>query len=325
MLKEIHSLAKTEAFLWPDTYQKGRLPTVFFDPLYVLRASLHREDIILCHDVGPISHTELFDPKTCNNYKAAYEKIKKVKPGVVFVSESSKLEFQKYYGEDFRFLHAIPLYARLSARKGITSPIDGVTPPFFLTVAALEPRKNYLRVMEAYAQTGLHAKGIKYVFCGPRGYEANKILAAAAATPGVVALAYVSEPQLRWLYAKASGFVLPSLLEGFGVPALEAADAGLIPLVSKGGAQEEAIGGFGVLVDPMSVESIASGLTTLVSIKDDDRKVLIANAREHAKSLTLDRFLRGWERILKDNGPYPPPLPAPIVVLRQRQQIPELT
>jgi len=304
MLKEIDWLGSTDVLLWPDAYQdRQRLPILFFDPLYVLRSSLSREDIVLCHDVGPVSHREFFDPSTSRNYDAAYAKIKAAKPGLVFVSEASKLEFQKYFGRDFRFLHVILLYVRPTAQKGILTPVEGVSPPFLLTVAGLEQRKNYLRVMEAYSRTGLNEKGISYVFCGPRGNGAEEILAVAANTPGVIAHSYVSEPELRWLYANATGFVLPSLLEGFGVPALEAASAGLVPLVSRGGAQEEAIGGNGVLVDALSIDSIADGLITLVNMQDNERAALVARARAHAETLTLERFLPSWEALLKENKP----------------------
>jgi glycosyltransferase involved in cell wall biosynthesis len=302
MLKEINWLGSADSLLWPTTHRNGRLPTVFFDPLYVLRADLTREDIVLCHDIGPVSHPGLFDADTSRNYEAAYAKIKAAKPGIVFVSEASRREFQEFFGADFRFLHAIPLYARPAAQSGVLASIEGISRPFLLTVAALERRKNYLRVLEAYARSGLHKKGIAYVFCGPRGNASAEILAAAQCVPGVVALSYVSEAQLRWLYANATGFVLPSLLEGFGVPALEAAAAGIVPLVSRGGAQEEAISGNGVLVDPSSVDSIADGLTTLVTMRDDERAALVARARAHAKILTIDRFLRKWEALLQGNA-----------------------
>lgn len=304
MLKEIDALLDSHLFMRADAFKKGaRLPTVFFDPLYVLRTRLERDDIVLCHDVGPVSHPQLFFPSTTHAYKIAYEKIKAVKPGVIFVSDASKRAFTDLYGNDYRFLETIPLYFRPSTSRGDKIAPDGVTKPFLLTVGALETRKNYLRVMQAFHKAGLHERGVNYVFCGPRGNQSEEIMAAAAATPGVTALSYASEEELRWLYANASGFVLPSLLEGFGVPALEAAHNGLVPLVSRGGAQEEAVGGHGIFVDPISVDSIADGMIELLALDDERRNSLVARARQHAASLTLQRFLDGWDAVLKNNGP----------------------
>nr|WP_294517386.1 glycosyltransferase family 1 protein [uncultured Rhodopila sp.] len=299
MLQEISWLGSAE---WVQPNADARLPTVFFDPLYVLRADLGRDDIVLCHDVGPVSHPDLFDTDTVRTYKAAYSRLQSAAPGVVFVSQASRLEFAKYFGSDFRFLHAIPLYARPVLHQGPQAPVEGVARPFLLTVAALERRKNYTRVIEAYARAGLHDKGIAYVFCGPRANASAEILAAAGRTPGVVRLPYVPDAQLRWLYANASGFVLPSLLEGFGVPALEAAGAGLVPLVSRGGAQEEAIGGNGILVDPLSVDSIAAGLTALIAMNEAERSAMVARAKAHAEAMTRDLFLQRWDAVLRDNA-----------------------
>ena len=39
---------------------RGGAPTLFMDPLYVMRAKLAADDIVLCHDVGPVSHPECF-------------------------------------------------------------------------------------------------------------------------------------------------------------------------------------------------------------------------------------------------------------------------
>lgn len=303
MLKDIGWLTPTQALHSPAAYRNGqRLPTVFFDPLYVLRADLHPEDIVLCHDVGPISHAHLFAETTTRDYTAAYAKITAVKPGMIFVSNASKFEFEKLYGSDFRYLHVIPLYARPAVSNGDLVPVEGVSPPFLLTVGALEKRKNYQHVIEAYASTKLHQEGVSYVLCGPRGNASDEICALAAVTPGVTALSYVSEDQLRWLYAKARGFVLPSLLEGFGLPALEAVQAGLIPLVSRGGAQEEAIGGNGILVDPDSTASIAGGLQALAHMTESERAMIIARARAHADTLTFKRFVGAWEQTLLRNN-----------------------
>jgi glycosyltransferase involved in cell wall biosynthesis len=302
MLKELDLLGTNERFPWPDANSYGRLPTLFFDPLYVSRARLRPDDIVLCHDVGPISHPELFQAGTSKSYERAYKKMSEVKPGVVFVSDASRREFVKLVGEDFRFLHTIELYVRPSIVDGEMAPVPGVHAPFLLTVGAVEIRKNYLRVLEAYARTKLGERGIGYVFCGPRGVRADEVLSAAAEIPGVKALHYVSDSELNWLYANAVGFVLPSLLEGFGVPALEAANAGLVPLVSRGGAQEEAINGHGVLVDPTSVESIAAGLVQLVEMSREERGALADAARRHAKTLSLERFLKQWDAVLMSNG-----------------------
>src|SRR5687768_2507718 len=64
MLMEISRLGASDKVPRLGRSGLARLPTLFFDPLYVLRARLEARDIVLCHDVGPITHTELFEPGT---------------------------------------------------------------------------------------------------------------------------------------------------------------------------------------------------------------------------------------------------------------------
>lgn len=273
-------------------------PTLYFDPLYVLRTRLARKDIVLCHDVGPITHTELFDTATSDLYRRAYEMIRAAKPGVVFVSEASRDAFISLYGNDFRFLKVIPLYVRAAMNNGEMKAPLGVKTPFLLTVGALEVRKNHRRIISAFEKSGLRERGYSYVFCGPRGNNAEEVYALAEKTENVHGFGYLSDAEIRWLYRNASGFVLPSLLEGFGLPALEAAKHGLISVVSHEGAQKEAVGDGGILVDALSVDSIAGGMRRLVDMPAVEKQARLALIRQHADRLSYDRYISEWSELL---------------------------
>lgn len=283
----------------PKVAPKGNaLPTLFLDPLYVLRAGLTRDDVVLCHDVGPVTHPSLFDPSTVHSYQVAYERIVQAQAGIVFVSEASQRAFTGRFGEDFRFLRTIPLYVRQGSERGDDKPPPGIRKPFLLTVGALEVRKNYPRIIEAFGQSGLAERGYTHVICGARGNAADVVARMAKEAPAVQAIGYCTDAELRWLYRNASGFVLPSLLEGFGLPGLEAAKHRLLSLVSADTAQEEAVAGGAVLVDPLSVASIASGMRQLVDMSDAERQAKLGTALQRAHELTLDAFLQRWSDLL---------------------------
>ncbi|MBC8049852.1 MAG: glycosyltransferase [Chitinophagales bacterium] len=304
MMLELRLLRGREIAFWPEgRFVQGRTRLIL-DPLYVLRSKLEREDIVQCHDIGPVSHPELFGPLISGLYEEAYQKIKRAGCGMVFVSDASQSAFRERYGDKFRFMQTVAQYVRPGVLTGETSPCPGAKTPFLLTVGALELRKNHLRVLEAYQRSGLHERGVGYVFCGARGIGSDEILKKASTIPGVTALGYVTEPQLRWLYLNGCGFVLPSMLEGFGLPPIEAAQRGLVPLVSAGGAQEEAIGGAGVLVDPFSVESIKDGLIRLVDMSANERSAHLQKAVRRGKILTFDRYISAWDRILQVNDKF---------------------
>lgn len=276
---------------------------LYMDPLYVLGDAPGPGDIVLCHDLGPVTHPELFGPSTELSYRRAYELIRRGRPGLVFVSAASRDAFVEAYGTDYPFLEVIPLFVRDLVQPAELRPPAGVSGPFLLTVGALERRKNYLRTLEAFASTGLSDHGYSYVFCGPRGNAADEIASAAGRTPGAVQLGYVNDAELGWLYRHAAGFVLPSLLEGFGMPALEAARHGLLSVVGNGGAQREAVGEGAIFVDETSVADIALGLRRLVEMDRHERGRRVEMARAHARSLTLERFIGSWRALLQSRGP----------------------
>ncbi|TIV74853.1 MAG: glycosyltransferase family 4 protein, partial [Mesorhizobium sp.] len=131
MMLEISWLKDSRHFLIGGKTAGGDTK-VFLDPLFVLRSELTEKDIVLCHDVGPLSHSFLYDTVTVANYRIAYEKISRERPGIVFVSDWSKDKFVSLYGLNFRFLTTIPLYVRTGLFDGPLEPLSGIDGPFFL-------------------------------------------------------------------------------------------------------------------------------------------------------------------------------------------------
>ena len=297
MLREIALLGTSSRFLWPEP-KAVKLKRLFLDPLYVSRSRLESSDIVLCHDIGPVSHPELYESGTVGAYEKAYTKIATARPGMVFVSNASRLAFEARFGTGFRFLRAISLYVRPGSLAGHFEPVPGIQRPFFLTVGALETRKNQQTAIEAFERYGFAKRHASYILCGARGSGAEDIVASAARTSGVKVLSYVSDAQLRWLYKEASAFVLPSLLEGFGMPALEAALHGLVPIISRDSALAEAVNGAGIHVDPRSVSDIGDAMESVLALDEGRRDALKSALIARARSATREKFLAVWEDLL---------------------------
>ncbi|TPI82036.1 glycosyltransferase family 4 protein [Mesorhizobium sp. B2-8-9] len=276
----------------------GSNSRVFLDPLFVLRSELAEKDIVLCHDVGPLSHSFLYDAVTVANYRIAYEKIRRHRPGIVFVSDWSKDNFISIYGLDFRFLTTIPLYVRTGLFDGPQEILPGIGGRFFLTVGAFETRKNQIAALKAYRDGGFCEQGIKYVLCGPKGQGRDKIIDFAKSVAGVLMPGYVPDSQLRWLYAHAEAFVLPSLLEGFGMPALEAAYMGLLPIVSEESALVEAVEGVCAQVAPKDPSAIGQAMRLALSRSSAEKARTSRELREVALRASKQRFLQGWRGLL---------------------------
>jgi glycosyltransferase involved in cell wall biosynthesis len=297
MMLEVNWLKDSE-FLQIGDDVAGHGFRLFLDPLYVLRSDLTERDIVLCHDVGPLTHGALYDPKTVENYRIAYSKITRRKPGVVFVSNWSKDRFRQLFGSDFRFLKAISLYVRAELFNVPAQPFPGVDGRFFLTVGAFETRKNQIAALRAYRDGGFHDDGVMYVLCGSRGAGYQAIFDFAKSIPGVFIAGYVPDAQLRWLYVNAEAFVLPSLLEGFGMPALEAACMGLLPIVSEDSALVEAVSGICAEVPPTNPDAIAEAMWKALFRSSAEKEETGRMLRDVAARATKERFLAEWRNLL---------------------------
>ncbi|MDH6229816.1 glycosyltransferase involved in cell wall biosynthesis [Mesorhizobium soli] len=298
MMLEIGLLGNSDRFLIGSKADAGGF-LVFLDPLYVLRSRLASRDIVLCHDVGPLTHSELYDPRTVENYRLAYDKIARAKPGMVFVSDWSRACFGSIFGTDFRQLTTIPLYVRTELFNGHAEAVPALEGrPFFLTVGALETRKNQVAALKAFRDGRFWDQGIAYVLCGARGAGHEEISALAANEPGVFMLNYVPDAQLRWLYGHAEAFVLPSLLEGFGMPALEAAYMGLLPIVSADSALVEAVSGVCMEVSPHDHRSITDGMRRALVRSGAEKMQTSLALRQMAVGATKERFIGQWRDLL---------------------------
>lgn len=269
-------------------------PTLHLDPLSVVRHRLEPSDAVLCHDVGPITHPHYFGPGIEAFYISAYEKIRAAKPHMVFVSKTSQREFHRLFGDDYASSTVIYIPTRLGVQRGEGSRLEGMDQPFLLTVGSIGDRKNQRRSIEAFAASGLADKGWRYAVVGGPEPGADAVIRLAESTPGVLWLGYVSDCELRWLYRNAAGFVLMSLLEGFGMPVIEATEHDLPCLVSRSGILSE-VGGEAMLqADPEDIASIAEGMRRLAEMPEDERASRIAEAHAHIRMFEREPILAQW-------------------------------
>ncbi|MGI9145259.1 MAG: glycosyltransferase family 4 protein [Chloroflexota bacterium] len=138
---------------------------------------------------------------------------------------------------------------------------------FWLAVGTTEPRKNHLRLLAAYARLrATHSATYPLVLVGGAGWMMDD-LGARIESLGLVGhvqrLGYVDDLALQWLYQNCTAFCYPSLLEGFGLPVVEAMSLGAAVLTSSVTSLPEVVGDAGVLVDPFDVDAICAGMRLL--------------------------------------------------------------
>lgn len=170
---------------------------------------------------------------------------------------------------------------------------SGVTGPYLLSVGTREPRKNLGRILAAYerARPGL-PEPWPLVVVGPDGWGDSL-----EAVPGVVLLGAVPAPVLAALYAGARCLVYAPLLEGFGLPAVEAM-ASCTPVVAS---RVPSTGRAALEVDPLDVEDMARGMVRAAA-DDRLRAELVTAGLLRAQELTWAAaaadHVRLWRELL---------------------------
>ncbi|NNJ11389.1 glycosyltransferase family 4 protein [Chloroflexales bacterium ZM16-3] len=141
----------------------------------------------------------------------------------------------------------------------------GLPESFLLFVGTLEPRKNLVRLIEAFGRLsdmGAHP-GLSLVIAGRRGWLYEEIFAAVdrlGLAERVYFLDFIDDSHLPGVYNLARAFVYPSLYEGFGLPALEAMACGTPVVTANLSSLPEVVGDAAVLVDPLNPDVIADGI-----------------------------------------------------------------
>jgi glycosyltransferase involved in cell wall biosynthesis len=175
--------------------------------------------------------------------------------------------------------------------------------PYLLFVGSLLPRKNVFALRDAVSE--LARRGYPHLLAIVAA-DPGRLLpsapreAVAAELPGapgqVVMIPRPTDLELAGLMAGAEAFCLPSLGEGFGLPALEAMACGTVVLVSDRGALPEVVGDSGLVVPP-TADALEEALRRVFD-RPEDFASLRQRAVARARRFGWDRTARGWARVL---------------------------
>jgi len=166
----------------------------------------------------------------------------------------------------------------------------GIGRDFLLAVGSLQPRKNLVRLIRAYAK--LRGENTSWapqlVIVGRKLWLAAEIFAEVRRqrwAEDVILTGYVADEDLPKLYRAATAFVYPSLFEGFGLPPVEAMACGTPVITSNTSSLPEVVGDAAVLIDPCDEQALAGAL---VQITGDAalRAHLRGQGIERAKTFT---------------------------------------
>ena len=263
-------------FLAPITESRPYVVTIHDMGLEALRG---------CHPLAKRLYTRNLIPKVARGARL-----------VLANSEYSKWEIVRWLGISEDRIRVTPLAASPEFRPGQAPAVPHN--PYFLYVGNLEPRKNLKRLIDAFTRVG--DIGHELWIVGNSWYRAEEIhrqVRERGIEERVKFLGYVPREELPGLYGGATAFVYPSLLEGFGLPVVEAMACGAPVITSNNSALKDVAGGAARLVDPLDVDSMARGLTELAESSELRSTLAAAGLRraaefswENTAALTLDAY-----------------------------------
>jgi glycosyltransferase involved in cell wall biosynthesis len=296
-----------------------RPPDVLFVPAhvipFVLPARRLPPSVVTVHDLGyrafpqahPLGQRLYLDWSTRWSVHAAER--------VIAVSEATQRDLARAYGTaapKVAVVHeaAAPVPPAAPGEIVAAQARYGLARPYALYVGTLQPRKNLVRLLDAYARlhmadSGRADPGFDLVLAGAPGWLSVPILDAAArlqraGLAGRIHLpGYVPDGDLAALLRGARLFCYPSLYEGFGLPILEAQSAGVPVVTARNSSLPEVAGDAALLVDPEDVDALAAAMLRL-SRNEDLREALIRAGHANVARFSWAKAARETLAVLEE-------------------------
>jgi glycosyltransferase involved in cell wall biosynthesis len=267
-----------------------------------------RRHVLTITDVAVLEHPEWYGRAYGRWYGWLWPRLVPRAAAIITISRFSKERIVEVLGVREESVHVTPLGVDASWTGGdegdreVRAAYD-LDRPYLLCVAAVSPRKNFRRVLDAWRTVQRQLDDVSLVIVGKTGLPFSPGRDFDLNVPGVRLLGYVPDSDLGALYRGAVAFVYPSLYEGFGLPVLEAMACGTPVVTSCVTALPEVAGDAAITVDPYSVGEIADALTLIV--RDGSlRAALRERGQARARAFSWEACAeKTWQVLSSTRGP----------------------
>lgn len=272
------------------------------DPISVPKGTIH---IVRLHDLLPLTHPAFFRPEAIEIYTYGLRVLIQNR-NITWVTDtqSQANTMKRFFGEDSDIrVIGCPLKPDLASQhvKSIKRRANQ-----FLVVNTLEPRKQTELIVESFNflyTSGRLSRNAKLIIVGKHGWLQDHLvtkLNSGVFGKNVQWHQEVSEFELQKLYYESEYVVSASLAEGFGLPPLEGAARGAIPIVSNISAHMDNFGKNAVYFEANSAKSLMSALESVSGLNKYQKEKMVESSRKTAGNFSATRIMNLWTHLLDE-------------------------
>lgn len=276
---------------------RRRTPDVFFTPAHVIPFVFRGRSVATVHDLGYHYFPEAYTRRQLAYLKLSTRSNCRLSRKIISDSEATKADLIKFYDVDPRKIDVI--YPGIDPQlKPVTDANEleaaqkryNVTAPYLLFISTLQPRKNLVRLIQAYAAADLPHE---LVLAGSQGWRSGPIFDEInrldlSIRQRVRLTGFVEDADKAALISGATVLLYPSLYEGFGFPLLEGQTCGTPVIAANTSSLPEIAGGAALLVDPEDSTAIADSMRLIVE-DSEMRHDLRNKGYENVKRFTWEK------------------------------------
>src|SRR5215468_6544099 len=275
--------------------------------------------VVSVHDVSFLEHPEYFTRDRAIQLQFTVRRTVYGAARILTGSEFSKSSILKVYGDlDEDKVVVVPNAAaaefrpigREAAQHAVRERFR-IGAPFVLSVGDLQPRKNQIGLIKAFARLVRAYPQLKQnlILAGKETWFADQVHRAAresGVADRIQFFGFVSDEDLLQLYNACDLFVFPSFYEGFGLPALEAMACGRAVVCSHTSALPEVVDGAAILFDPYAIDEIVRALADLLldsQLRARMERLGLQRAAHFSWQKTAQRTLEVFHDVLEKSRP----------------------
>jgi glycosyltransferase involved in cell wall biosynthesis len=267
--------------------------------------------VVTVHDLAFLEHPEYAVPELVAYLTKIVPEAVEAADVVAAVSEATRQGLISHFNTPPEKITVVPIGVASHFRR-ITDPVllgatqhkYGLKHPLVLGVGTLEPRKNHLNLIKAFAKATRQKNGpAMLAIAGGKGWlyeETQRVVADLKLENKVRFLGRVSDLELVTLYSMADIFAFPSIFEGFGIPPLEAMACGAPVITSNTSSLPEVVGDAAILVNPHDVDALSQAITRLIDnegLREELRQKGFQRVQNFGWPQTARKMLAVYQRL----------------------------